>query len=212
MREWADVAQNYFTGVAVGVAAGAFLAGLVPLLLWDRAPENEPRGPRVVLLFLVYVPLAFVLGGVLFWASELPRWASFVWPLTIFVGLHLGFLLAIGRIGQPADDMPDAIVSPDEILVAAVLGKAEELRTELKDRALLDLRDSTTRLFHLLGAHSARVRLGEISLYAAQREHDLLAEASIQIDDMGWAAHEMGEDEAAHTHTSNTELSSWNQG
>jgi hypothetical protein len=82
-------------------------------------------------------------------------------------------------------------------MVEAILGYAEILARHHKDRALLAVRASVSRTLHLLGAHRQRVRLGTLSLHAAQRVRDLEAEASILLDDLGWANHEVGDRQRA---------------
>lgn len=90
-------------------------------------------------------------------------------------------------------------LAPTEVLAESILQYALSLETDgiPKDRAILELRNWGSRILHLLGANGERSQLGQIALTSAIEVGDLMMQATILIDDLGWTIHELGDDESA---------------
>lgn len=97
-----------------------------------------------------------------------------------------------------AQSEPDTF-TPEEAFAAGILRYAEKLNEDdaRRDSAVLDLRSWASRTLHLIGANKARHELGRIALSAAMNIDDLLAQASILIDELGWTLHLLNDDPGA---------------
>jgi hypothetical protein len=194
------VVRQYYSPAAVSIAIGALLAAAVPLALTERgrAPFGEPG---LTLVWLVnYAVFGYAIGGLLVWATGIRPAPAFAVSLLPFLAWHAALRVERARRSPPRPPGPTAGNAADDVerrMVEATLRYAEVLAEQHKDRALLALRASASRTLHLLGAHQDRVRLGALSLHAAQRVGDVEAEASILLDDLGWANHEVGADDDA---------------
>lgn len=74
----------------------------------------------------------------------------------------------------------------------AAINYAKQLKEDGKYNRVIDLRNSLSHSFHLSGLHIARGKLGEIAYDSAVSNGNELTQASILIDDLGWAVHLCG--------------------
>lgn len=174
----------------------AWLALAIQLLLREKIGERWP-------------PLAKPWGAIA-WAALLVT-SVFVaaWPISEFTAASNRFSLAIAAsiivaylVGSRWPILarrplvvirPDIIEMPEDTLRVSILEYAERLAENGHDASLVELRRTTSRTLHLLGAHTDRVALGRLSLTAAYKVKDQLSVAEILIDDMGWALAETGQ-------------------
>jgi hypothetical protein len=203
---FANPLASYYSATNISLAIGAVLAVTVPLLLVDRVDDKHTRrfrDPGLTVVWLInYVSFAYLIGGILAWAADISLLAAFLAVLVPFLAWHAAVRVGRrqGAAGVAETRSLGAAKSAEDAadqLVGAILQYARILAEQQKDRALLALRASTSRTLHLLSAHGERAELGALSLPAAQRAEDLEAEASILLDDLGWANHECGHDREA---------------
>ncbi|TKA11965.1 hypothetical protein FCI23_09135 [Actinacidiphila oryziradicis] len=98
----------------------------------------------------------------------------------------LGATLLIGYLllrGQPASAARD----PYRQYADGIIAMGKVLHEERRDPALLRLRVNSSLTLHIWGFHHERVVLGTWALESAQFTDDRLTEASVLIDDLGWA-------------------------
>ncbi|MFL6124276.1 hypothetical protein [Actinophytocola sp.] len=194
--------SSYYSATNVSLAVGAALAATVPLVLVDVRGSRKFREPGLSLVWLVnYLSFAYLVGGALGWVTGFGPTAGFWFALGACLAWHVA--LRVGRWQAAAETrapVPDSVDDAADRLVQAILEYAKYLHKQYKDRALLALRANTTRTLHLLGAHDQRAELGRLCLHAAQRAEDVETEASILLDDLGWAYHESGHDDLAREH------------
>jgi hypothetical protein len=80
-----------------------------------------------------------------------------------------------------------AHVDPRIGFANAAVDYALHLQGRQKNRTILILRANLSRLFHLMGLHSHRIRLGQVALNAATLVDDPMIRAEVFLDDLGWA-------------------------
>lgn len=101
----------------------------------------------------------------------------------------LGYLLLRGRPAAAAQD-------PYRQYADGIIAMGRVLHEERRDPALLRLRANSSLTLHVWGFHRERVLLGTWALESAQFTDDRLTEASVLIDDLGWANYLLGNEEA----------------
>ncbi|MFH8616931.1 hypothetical protein ACH4E8_17885 [Streptomyces sp. NPDC017979] len=109
--------------------------------------------------------------------------------------MSLGFTTLFGYLllrGRSAEDTPD----PYRQYVDGAIAMGKLLHEERRDPALLRLRANCSLTLHVWGFHRERVVLGTWALESAQFTHDRLTQASVLIDDLGWANYLLGNEEA----------------
>ncbi|MBQ1017930.1 hypothetical protein KBX71_08635 [Micromonospora sp. D93] len=121
--------------------------------------------------------------------------------VVIFVmGIAIAFLLAELLVVLRSRPSPlSEARSPEEVFAVALLQYARTLASSgnRRDQAILELRRWSSRLLHLMRASKERSELGQIALTAAAAIKDKETQASILIDDLGWALHESGDTQTA---------------
>lgn len=191
--------DQIFNSAGAALAAGLALTAAVPLVLKERNHKfsgfAEPGASFVWLVF--FASSAYLLGGVLGALSSLSSFEAALALFAIMLAAHISARVERHRVARADHPLPPQPPS-DEALRRAILDYARTLQGQGKDQAILDLRAATSRILHLMGAHRERVELGRIALRAAQRSRASVEEASILVDDLGWASFEAGDVVAAH--------------
>lgn len=126
-------------------------------------------------------------------------WAGVeVFVLVILVLILVTELVVVIQT-RPLPSVSDNIETPEKIFAAGIIRYAQNLAKagDRRDRTILQLYGWSSRLLHLMGAARERTELGQIALTAATALQDRLIQASILVDDLGWALYQTGDPDAA---------------
>lgn len=163
-------------------------------------PGPQDRRPRLDEILAAAAGPALgvaVFGALLSIADpEVPFW---LWRLALSIAAGLTATSTIAylqlRSRGAATNHPND--SPSDALASGLVSYAHQLARTHRDQALIELRTSTSRLLHLLGANEARQEIGELASEAAGGLGDRITQASILLDDLGWSLHESGQSDKA---------------
>jgi len=117
--------------------------------------------------------------------------------IIVNVSLVLELIFFPSRIYVPGRETTNE--NSQNLFVQALLGFVRLLKNQGKVTTILHIRDSMSHLLHLLGENKARIALGEAALAASVEADSTLHRAQILIDDLGWAAHLIGNHALAET-------------
>lgn len=119
----------------------------------------------------------------------------------IFICIILSLLAELWINHQNIKNTPvdDCNISPSHDFTKAVLMYIGYLKSTGRNASVVDLRNKITHLFHLLGLHKSREKLGEIAFGSSVAINDIYSKAEILIDDLGWCLHLQGRSQEAIT-------------
>jgi hypothetical protein len=132
------------------------------------------------------------------WADKGISHLRWFFPVAITIsvcsvlGLGLVVLNAKQHFWTKTEDLSLA-----EKLAIDLVDYAKQLHSDSRDHPLVNLRNNSSLMLHILGFHELRTQLGELALKSAVVIGDNATRSEVLIDDLGWGHYCLGNTDSA---------------
>ena len=132
------------------------------------------------------------------WADKGISHLRWIFPvaITLSVCSVLGFVLVAVNAKQHFWTQKEDL-SLAEKLAIDLVDYAKQLHSDSRDHPLVNLRNNSSLMLHILGFHELRTQLGELALKSAVVIGDNATRSEVLIDDLGWGHYCLGNTDSA---------------